>query len=335
METPTSVREALRPGDWATSVDLTDAYFHVLIHVTDRKWLRFPWGGKAYQFRALLFGLSLAPWIFTMVVRQLCALLRQEGIRLRAYLDDWLILHQDRYLCEVHTQRVLSQAAQLGFSVNLTKSELEPSQKFSYLGMEFDTLRWSVRPSQRRIDKLQNQIHSLYGENHASARVLTSVLGQMESMASLIPLGRVHKRPFQASLQSRWYQTSQDWNVPIALGTWFQQTTSVWLLPDLFLGVPIVRPPPERELFTDASLTGWGAHLNEHMVSGIWDCTQASLHINVLELEAVSLALLAFKPFLEGCHVRLHTDNMSVASYVNKQGGGHGLPVYPTAHAAF
>ncbi|XP_070206201.1 uncharacterized protein [Littorina saxatilis] len=62
METPATVREALRPGDWVTSVDLTDAYFHILMHEADRKWLRFLWGDRIFQFRALPFGLSLAPW---------------------------------------------------------------------------------------------------------------------------------------------------------------------------------------------------------------------------------------------------------------------------------
>ena len=32
METVSSIRLAIRPGDWATSIDLSDAYFHVLIH---------------------------------------------------------------------------------------------------------------------------------------------------------------------------------------------------------------------------------------------------------------------------------------------------------------
>ncbi|XP_070183308.1 uncharacterized protein [Littorina saxatilis] len=101
METPASVRDALRPGDWVTSIDLTDAYFHILVHPADRKWLRFRWASQVYQFRALPFGLSLAPWIFTMVVRQLCALVRSQGVRLRAYLDDWLIMGQSEALCSL------------------------------------------------------------------------------------------------------------------------------------------------------------------------------------------------------------------------------------------
>ncbi|XP_070198864.1 uncharacterized protein [Littorina saxatilis] len=156
-------------------------------------------------------------------------------------------------------------------------------------------------------------------------------LGNMESMATLIPLGRVHKRPFQAALQARWDQSSQGWDVQIALGAWFVLTTQVWLLPWLSQGVLIVCPLPENEVFTDASLRGWGAHLAEHIASGVWDLAQSSLLINALELEAVSLALQAFLPFLKNSHVRLHADIMTVASYVNRQGGTRSLSLSDSA----
>ncbi|KAK7089954.1 hypothetical protein V1264_009827 [Littorina saxatilis] len=139
METPASVREALRPSDWVTSIDLTDAYFHILMHRSDQKWLRFLWGDRVFQFKALPFGLSLAPCIFTMVVRQLCVLVCQQGIRLKVYLNDWLILNQLESLCRQHTQVVLQTAKDLGLSVNQGKSDLTPSQRFTYLGMVFDT----------------------------------------------------------------------------------------------------------------------------------------------------------------------------------------------------
>ncbi|KAK7095415.1 hypothetical protein V1264_006825 [Littorina saxatilis] len=322
METPATVREALRPGDWVTSVDLTDAYFHILMHEADRKWLRFLWGDRIFQFRALPFGLSLAPWVFTMVVRQLCALVRQHGVRLRAYLDDWLILHQQEALCLQHTQFVLAQAQDLGFRVNHTKSELTPSQTFTYLGMAFDSREWTVRPTQRRVDKLQALLSSLLGLQSAPARTLASVQGQMESMSSLIPLGRSHKRPFQAALSSVWNPTSQGWDVSVPLGVWFQQTTLQWMnTPWLLQGVPIALPPPSTHLFSDASQKGWGAHVDTHTTSGRWSQEQRLWHINRLELEAVFLGLQHFLSALQGTHVLIHTDNTTVAAYLNKQGG--------------
>ena len=70
-ETALSIREAMRPGDWAISIDFTDAYFHILVCQRDRKWLRFSWLGRVSQFRALPFGLSLAPLTFTRIAREL------------------------------------------------------------------------------------------------------------------------------------------------------------------------------------------------------------------------------------------------------------------------
>ncbi|XP_070203397.1 uncharacterized protein [Littorina saxatilis] len=255
METPASVRDSLRPGDWATSIDLTDAYFHILMHPADRKWLRFRWASQVYQFRALPFGLSLAPWVFTMVVRQVCALVRSRGVRLRAYLDDWLILSQSQAGCEQDTQSVLREANLFGFSINRSKSELTPCQTFTYLGMSFDTVAWTVQPSQKRVDKLQACIRSTLPLPRASLRTLASILGQMESMALLVPLGRVHKRPFQLALRPFVDSPTVDWNALIPLRGWFQSATLPWLDTEwVCRGVPIALPAPDLDLFTDASL---------------------------------------------------------------------------------
>lgn len=43
IKTPLFIRAAVRPGDWATSIDLKDAYFHIVIHRRNRKRLRFVW----------------------------------------------------------------------------------------------------------------------------------------------------------------------------------------------------------------------------------------------------------------------------------------------------
>ncbi|XP_070196639.1 uncharacterized protein [Littorina saxatilis] len=264
METPASVRDSLRPGDWATSIDLTDAYFHILMHPADRKWLRFRWASQVYQFRALPFGLSLAPWVFTMVVRQVCALVRSRGVRLRAYLDDWLILSQSQAGCEQDTQSVLREANLFGFSINRSKSELTPCQTFTYLGMSFDTVAWTVQPSQKRVDKLQACIRSTLPLPRASLRTLASILGQMESMSLLVPLGRVHKRPFQLALKPFVDSPTVDWNALIPLQGWFQSATLPWLDTEwVCRGVPIALPAPDLDLFTDASLMGWGAHTDQ------------------------------------------------------------------------
>ena len=76
-------------------------------------------------------------------------------------------------------------------------------------------------------------------------------------------------------------------------------------------------------LFTDASNEGWGAHLDQNSTKGLWSDREKRLHINVLELKAVSLALRDFKDQCQNQTVLVTTDNSTVVAYINKQGGTH------------
>ena len=55
METPETIRTSLQQGEWVTSVDFKDAYFHIPIQEQSRKYLRFHVQGRTYQFKALPF----------------------------------------------------------------------------------------------------------------------------------------------------------------------------------------------------------------------------------------------------------------------------------------
>ena len=67
METPETIRTSLQLGEWVTSIDFKDAYFHIPIHSQSRKYMHFHIQGQSYQFKALPFGLSTAPMEFTVV----------------------------------------------------------------------------------------------------------------------------------------------------------------------------------------------------------------------------------------------------------------------------
>ena len=77
------------------------------------------------------------------------------------------------------------------------------------------------------------------------------------------------------------------------------------------------------QLFTDTSNEGWGAHLEQTSTKGLWSDKEKRLHINVLELKAVSLALQRFKDQCQSQTVLVTTDNSTVVAYINKRGGTH------------
>ena len=50
METPETIRTSLQQGEWVTSLDFSDAYFHIPIHVNSRKYLRFHFQNQSSNF---------------------------------------------------------------------------------------------------------------------------------------------------------------------------------------------------------------------------------------------------------------------------------------------
>ena len=103
METPRSILRALQQGQWLTSLDLKDAYFHIGIHPADRRYLRFCHNGTAWQFTVLPFGLSTSPRVFTKILKPVLAYAHR--VKLHMYIDDWLLnpgTHQEalKSLCQ-------------------------------------------------------------------------------------------------------------------------------------------------------------------------------------------------------------------------------------------
>ena len=120
METIKSVCNMLQKNDYLTSIDLADAFLHILIHPSHRKYLQFQWHGRQYQFRVLPFGLSLSPLVFTKVLKPVLRWARRRGIRISAYLDDLIIVAKTKELSREHTRLVHAKLVELGYKIKET-----------------------------------------------------------------------------------------------------------------------------------------------------------------------------------------------------------------------
>ena len=97
---------------------LKDAYLQVPVHPNSRRYLRFVAFGQVYQFKALCFGLSTAPQVFTRVMAQVSTFLYHASIHIRRYLDDWLIQASSGSLVLQALETVLRLCQSLGIVVN-------------------------------------------------------------------------------------------------------------------------------------------------------------------------------------------------------------------------
>lgn len=80
MESLQTIIQAVQPGDWMLSIDLKDAYLHVLILPAFQKYPRIAVGQLHLQFRSLPFELCTIPRVFTKILVSILALLREQGL---------------------------------------------------------------------------------------------------------------------------------------------------------------------------------------------------------------------------------------------------------------
>ena len=332
METPETIRTSLQVGEWVTSIDFKDAYFHIPIHSQSRKYMRFHLQGRSYQFKALPFGLSTAPMEFTVVAKEVKLMALQKGIRIHQYLDDWLVRASTLHTCLQHTQTLVTLCQELGWLVNKEKSELAPKQVFNFVGYQFDLKEGKVRPTEERWQALTHKIRSMMSDPVCPVRKFMSLIGLLTATEKQVHLGRLHMRPIQWHLKNNWrVPESLEKVIPVPkslhphLRWWLEES-------NVLLGQPLHPLKHALQIFTDASNEGWGAHLDDHTARGTWSLPESKFHINHLELKTVFLALKEFRTLVCNKTVLIATDNTTVVAYINKEGGGDevGVTVCPT-----
>ena len=320
METTQSVLDSIQKGDWMVSMDMKDAYFHIPIHEDSRPFLRFTFNNKVYQFRALCFGLSTAPQVFTRVLAPVSRIIHLAGFKVLLYLDDWLVIGSSKEEVLRAKSFILNLTNQLGILINMEKSVLDPSQVINYLGMTIDAANFWVFPAQKRIDNALSIFSEFLSSDNQSARSWQSLLGHMSSLEKFVPGGRLRMRRFQHHLQSSWDRRSQ--KTLISFPQSLTQDLSWWANRHrLSLGISLAKKSPDLQLFSDASREGWGAVVDKHHLSGKWSPQDLTNHINFLELKAIWLALQAVESLVRGKVIAVFSDNSTALAYIHKQGG--------------
>ncbi len=326
MLTPKRIFGCVRPQDWFAAFDLKDVYFHVSILPRHRPFLRFAFEGRAYQYKVLPFGLSLSPRVFTKVAEAALVPLREQGVRILNYLDDWLILAQSRdQLCE-HRDLVLSHLSQLGLQVNWEKSKLSPVQRISFLGMELDSVSQTARLTQERAQSVLNCLNTFkieYIQDGGTTETVSEAPGAYGGCGGGHAAGAA---PYEtASTLAPWPSPEVGVAERHAAGPSHSS-----LPPNLH---PVVRPfissgrsAPGTGLQARCGLhrclrQGLGGHVQRACSVGGLDGSQLHWHINCLELLAVHLALNRLKRCLRSEHVLVRTDSTATVAYINRPGG--------------
>ncbi|CAG9123908.1 unnamed protein product [Plutella xylostella] len=307
----------LQANDWLAKIDILNAYFHLSVSPRHRRFLRLIFNKELLQMTCLPFGLSSAPRVFASVTNWVAQLLRNQGIRVLVYLDDFLLAHQDMSALQHHINLTINLLRSLGWHVNLIKSNLSPQKEVQYLG-----ILWN--PSQN-VKKLPIKKHLVLGEtikkilkrSFTNRKEIQSLIGMLNFASFAVPYGRLNYRQVLS-----FFQRLPD-SDPLRYHPLPQVVISnlTWWLSNLKESSPIHPPLTSHYLTTDASGSGSGSILDNTKLVGTWSAQEIPCHSNMKEMFAILNVLRDHCHILANSTVSIQSDNKTVLSYLRNQGG--------------
>ena len=321
LEDIRTVSNLLRKNMFMATIDMKDAYHLISIHPESRKFLRFRYSGKLYQYNVLPFGLSVAPLVFTKVMRPIMAKLRGEGHLSVIYLDDIWVAGADFDSCQANVKATVEFLTELGFIINTERSVQTPQTSVRYLGFIFDSALMSISLPTDKREKLINMCHHTLSMKCFSVQYLAEFLGHLVSACPAVPFGLLYTRQLETLKIAKLQSTGDDWNAKLMLTDEARHDIQWWLenIPKAF--APIRDDSFDLEIFTDASQSGYGIIFGKTTTRGFWSSSEKVLHINHRELMAALYALKCFTDVVQDRKILFRIDNMTAVAFINRFGG--------------
>ena len=287
METLDTILQLVTPLCFMMSVDLSDAYLSIAVHISHRHFLKFSWRGSLYQFLAMPFGLTSAPRIFTKVLKAVLAYLRGLGFVVMFYLDDGWQKGDTFQECLDTCQATYTLLVACGFIPNVAKSSLIPSQQLEILGHLIDSVSMTISLPQKCERKILKLFKSVLKSPTLSIRKLAKVVGTMVSCFRVCPLEQTHYRSFECLKVSALQENGFNWEAMTTLTSVALADLEWWIQALPGATAPISRPNPTITLFTDASSYAWGGVLDSRVANGHFSERELPLSINTKETLAI------------------------------------------------
>ncbi|XP_037294505.1 uncharacterized protein LOC119189336 [Manduca sexta] len=265
----------------------------------------------------LPFGLAAAPRIFASVTNWTAEILRKKGLRLVVYLDDYLIVHQDRNTLTAQVEIAIQFLTSLGWCINVEKSVTTPTRVIDFLGVTWDTkFNTKFLPSEK-IQRIRQMLRVRLEADSWNLKQAQRLLGHLNFATFITHRGRLHCRLLQRHSNKLRKCPRSQIRYPEEVCTELQ-----WWMENINQKSAIhLQRMPTNHVITDASDIQWVALVNNDMIKGLWEQHQTKWHCNLKEMYAVIAAISAKAKVLQNSTVILQSDNKTVVSYIKNEGG--------------
>ena len=135
--------------------------------------------------------------------------LRLQGVKVFPYLDDILFSAGSKQALVAQASLAVQTLTHAGFVINTPKSSLIPSQDMVFIGARLQMNLGLVSLPPEKATNLIKLIKSFKLDRAYTARRWLVLIGVMASTLQMVQRARMHMRPVQLYLQSRWNRTTQ------------------------------------------------------------------------------------------------------------------------------
>ncbi|KAL4225084.1 hypothetical protein ACF0H5_015778 [Mactra antiquata] len=323
QETFTTVLDIIQKNDFFCKIDLSNAYYSVSIHPSYRKYLKFFWEGTLYEYLVLPFGLSIAPYLFTKILKPVFAWFRLQQIRCCYYIDDSLNMSQVWSDTKKNSELIVSTLDDLGFDINFDKSVLIPTQRIVFFGYIIDSVTFKVFLPADKVQKIKMKAAKLLNSSIVTVLDLASLIGSIINAFHAVFEAQLHYRNLERD-KIKGLNGTLNFNRTIKLSHRCKLEVMWWYDNVESKNGKDIRPPIiSRTCCTDASLLGFGFHDTTTAThgNGRWTAVESVHDINYLELLAMFYALKSLYNNLRDEHISIQSDNVCAVSYINNFGG--------------
>lgn len=194
MESLNTALSLMEQDCFMTSIDLKDAYYSVSVNKKFRKYLKFHWKGKLYEFTCLPMGLACAPRIFTKLLKPLFSFLRSSGFLSVYYFDDTLLIGSTVSNCLDNMNATKKLLEKAGFFINPDKSSFIPSHEIKFLGFILNSKEMTIKLPINKKAKVISLCHNLLSNPRLKIRDLSVFIGVLVSSFPGVQYGPLHYR---------------------------------------------------------------------------------------------------------------------------------------------
>lgn len=320
MEDIRTAIKLITPDSYMVNLDLKEAYFLVPIHDSHTKYLKFSFDGVLYEFLALPFGLCSAPYLFTKLMKPVATHLRSRGFKSVNYLDDSLCFGDSYEECLTNINETIKCLSNLGFIINYTKSSLVPNKTCQFLGFILNSQNMTLELPGKKKENILKRTSEMLKTKTITIRKFAQFLGTLTAACPAVAYGWLYTKSLERAKYLALLK-GNDYDRVMHIPNNLKDDLLWWKNIIMTTHNTIKSNTYVLEIFSDASLVGWGAACGHEKVGGSWNPEESLHHINYLELLAVYFGLRSFANGCHNCEILLRIDNTTAIAYVNRMGG--------------